>query len=237
MSSAILKQFKELFTEDDIRQYKTTTSDAILKLPDEYIPLWKPDNSYVHKHAISYLKHRGITADEILRYRIGYCTRGSYANRIILPSFDRNNNLNYFTGRLFYDGGMKYKNPPTSKNVICFENMIDFSEPIVLVEGMFDAITLRRNAIPLMGKVISTSLEKALLEHKVSTVIIFLDEDARLDAMKLEQRLNNHGINASLVLTTNKDANQMGFREAWEQIKTARTTDFKQFIEHKLNLI
>lgn len=236
VSKDLLNRFKEILGDADLKQFKATTSDVVLRLPPEYKPLWKPEKNYPYYHAISYLKNRGITSDDILRYRIGYCTEGAYANRIILPSYDRDNHLNYFTARLFYDEGMKYKNPPVSKNVIIFENMVDWSEPLILCEGMFDAIALRRNAVPLMGKTLSKNLERALLEHKVKQVVVFLDVDARMDAIKLEQHLKQYNIETKLVLTEGKDASEMGFAQSWESIQDAQETNFKQFIEQRLSI-
>ena len=237
VSKDLLQRFKDEFKEEDFNRYKTTTVETNLKLPAEYKPLWKVEKSYQYYHAISYLKNRGITSDDILRYRIGYCTEGPYAHRIILPSYDRHNHLNYFTARLFYEEGMKYKNPPVSKNVICFENMVDWSEPVILCEGMFDAITLRRNAIPLLGKTLPKTLEQALLQNKTRQVIIFLDEDARTEALKLEQHLRQYDMDVSMVLTRGKDASEMGFETAWEEIHGARKTNFKELIEQKLMTI
>jgi 5S rRNA maturation endonuclease (ribonuclease M5) len=99
---------------------------------------------------------------------------------------------------------------------------------------MFDAISLRRNAIPLLGKTIPKNLEKALLQNKVKTVIIFLDEDAQSDAMKLEQYLKQYEIHVSVVLTKGKDASDMGFETAWEEISKSRSTTFKEFIGQRL---
>jgi len=234
VSKDLLQRFKDELGEVDLHKFKITTSETTLRLPPEYKPLWKPEKSYQYYHAITYLKNRGITSDDILRYRIGYCTEGAYANRIILPSYDRNNHLNYFTGRLFYDEGMKYKNPPVSKNVICFENMVDWSEPVILCEGMFDAIALRRNAIPLLGKTLPKTLEHTLLQQKVSKVIIFLDEDAKTEALKLENHLRQYDMDVSMVLTSGKDASEMGFEMAWQEIEGARKTNFKEFIEQRL---
>lgn len=231
---SLLQQFKEELGDVEIQKYKTTSAEITLRLPHEYKPLWIVEKSYQYQHALNYLATRGITTHDILRYRIGFCTEGPYANRIILPSYDRDNRLNYFTARLFYDEGMKYKNPPVSKNIICFENMVDWNEQIILVEGMFDAIALRRNAIPLLGKTIPKALEVALLKHNVKDIIIFLDEDAKTDAFKLERRLSQYNINVRVVLTTGKDASEMGFDMAWTKIATAKATHFKEFIEQRL---
>jgi DNA primase len=237
VSKDLLAKFKQELSETDIKEFKSTTAEVTLRLPSEYKPLWKVEKSHPYYHAIKYLKNRGITSDDILRYRIGFCTEGPYANRIILPSYDRNNHLNYFTARLFYNDGMKYKNPPVSKNVICFENMVAWDAPIILCEGMFDAITLRRNAIPLLGKTLPKTLEQALLQNKTRQVIIFLDEDARIEALKLEQHLRQYDIDVSMVLTRGKDASEMGFETAWEEIHGARKTSFKELIEQQLMTI
>jgi len=232
-----IEQVREILGDEDIKQYKHTESVTTLHLPPEYQPLWKPVKSYSYLHAISYLKERGITTEDILRYRMGYCESGTYKNRIIVPSYDANHQLNYFTARSYYEGSMKYKNPPVTKNIVCFENMIDWTEPVILCEGMFDAIALRRNAVPLLGKTLPKTLAKALLEHKTKEVIIFLDLDARDDALKLEHKIKQYGINTKLVLTEQKDASEMGFTQSWSVINDARSTAFKEFITQRLQTL
>jgi DNA primase len=165
---------------------------------------------------------------------MGFCETGTYAGRIIVPSYDCTNQLNYFTARSFYEGGMKYKNPPVTKNIVCFENMVNWKDQIILCEGMFDAISLRRNAIPLLGKTLPKNLEHALLQNKVNNVVIFLDEDAQSDAMRLEQYLKQYEMDVSVVLTKGKDASDMGFETAWEEISKSRSTNFKEYIEQRL---
>ena len=66
---------------------------------------------------------------------------------------------------------------------------INWNEPIVLVEGVFDAIAIRNNAIPLLGKFPSKTLVMRLVEKKVKKIYIALDEDARKDAIKLSKFL------------------------------------------------
>ena len=157
-----LKASKEHFDElvelvGDKKYVKRNTNKEdkkIVRLPNEFKPLWLDGNSIIRKHAIVYLKNRGITLVDVIRYGMGYCEEGLYANRIIVPSYSSDGELNYFVGRDIYEGGMKYKNPPVSKDVIGLDLFINWNEPIVLCEGVFDAIAIRRNAIPLFGKTI-----------------------------------------------------------------------------------
>ena len=104
---------------------------------------------------------------DILKYRIGYCTNGLYNGKIIIPSYDANGSLNYFVGRAYYDTDYKHKNPNASKDIVGFELHINWNMPIILVEGAFDAIAIKRNAIPLFGKTISNTLKKRIVEKGV----------------------------------------------------------------------
>ena len=81
--------------------YKKETKSNLLKLPKEYINLSVDNNSIIKKHALNYLKQRNITLKDILKYDIGYCEDGLYANMIIIPTYDLNGKLNYFIARIF----------------------------------------------------------------------------------------------------------------------------------------
>ena len=146
--------------------YNVVSTTEKISLPKEYISLINPSNSIIAKHAMAYLKKRNISECDIIKYNLGYCEKGVYANRIIIPSYDENGNLNYFTARSFEKTNpIKYKNPNTSRNIIPFEFFINWDLPLVLCEGPFDAIAIKRNVIPLLGKNIQSSLMKKLLCH------------------------------------------------------------------------
>ena len=105
---------------------------------------------------------------------------------IIIPSYDANGNLNYFTGRSFEkEPYIKYRNPEASREIIPFELFINFDLPLVLCEGPFDAIAIKRNAIPLLGKNIQDSLMKKIVQSTVEKIYIALDTDAMKQAHKI----------------------------------------------------
>lgn len=235
VSPSQIKELRKLLSDEDITVYKETNQEHVeLRLPYEFKPLWKPENTYEYIHAVKYLKKRGINGYDIIRYKMGYCDSGTYSGRIIVPSYDEGGNLNYFIARSYHDGGMKYKNPPVSKNVIVFEDQINWNQPIILCEGIFDAITIRRNAIPMLGKFIPKKLETKLLEKQVKRVYVLLDDDARSEALSLEQKLKSHGIEVSQVFVTGGDAADLGFIKTWEFIENSRETTFKDFIQSRL---
>ena len=131
-----------------------------------------------------------ITDEIIYKFNIGYCYHGQYANRIIVPSYDSNQEINYFVGRSYLNHPrLKYKNPQTQKELIIFnEYLIKWHEPVYIVEGPFDSLFLD-NSIPLLGKYISDLLYMKLYDFAYKIVII-LDGDAWDDAVKLYHKLN-----------------------------------------------
>ena len=238
-----LKASKEHFDElvelvGDKKYVKRNTNKEdkkIVRLPNEFKPLWLDGNSIIRKHAIVYLKSRGITLVDIIRYGIGYCEEGLYANRIIVPSYSSDGELNYFVGRDIYEGGMKYKNPPVSKDVIGLDLFINWNEPIVLCEGVFDAIAIRRNAIPLFGKTIPKSLMKKIYEKQVKQIYILLDSDAIMDSIKMTDSLMKNGINVYYVNLSEEDPSDMGFKKVINLIKETKQTSFSDLMRMKLN--
>ena len=109
-----------LLDDVEYKPTKTTTDTPGLQLPEGYRPLWQLDElSPEYRNAIYYLKNRGINIYDILKYRIGYCRKGPYKGKIIIPSYDANGSLNYFVARAYYEEDkFKHKNPPASKDIV-----------------------------------------------------------------------------------------------------------------------
>ena len=237
VSPSQLKELRSLLSDDQIKNYIEEETNTDLYLPPGFKPLWIPSKSIHYINAIKYLKNRGITGYDIIRYQMGYTMDGPYASRIIIPSYDSNNKLNYFLARSFYESGLKYKNPPVSKNVIVFENQINWKMPLVLCEGVFDAIAIRRNAVPLLGKFVPRKLLKMMIKNKVREVYVALDDDAITEAREIEQNLSQYGIDVKLVNLDKKDPSELGFKNTWECISNASRSTFKDYIGGRLQNI
>ena len=211
------------------------TEEEYVSLPYEYKRLTETHVDFAYKKALTYLKERGIESHDIERYDIGYCDKGDYAGRIIVPSYDNDNKLNYFLARDFTGKAyLKYKNPPVSKDVVVFENQIDFTEPLVFCEGVFDAIAIRRNAIALLGKNIPNKLKMRLVEYSVKEITIVLDKDAYKNALEMSESLMRDNIKVRLVKMENEDAADLGFSKIIHKIKNSSLLDFSELMKHKL---
>ena len=162
-----------------------------LRLPEGYTKFKDSNIRFIpHREAINYLYSRGITDDIIEKYDIGYTVSGDYAYRIIVPSYDLEDRLNYFVGRAWVPKKMKYKNPSVPKDEIIFnESRINWEENVYLCEGVFDAFFLP-NPIPMLGKILSNNLFEKLYQRCQGEIHICLDGDAWEDALKLYHNLN-----------------------------------------------
>lgn len=169
-------------------EYFTIKSDV--KLPESFTSL---SNEYpydkAYNEAIEYLSKRGITKDIIDYYNLGYTNMGKHFLRVVIPSYNAFNELNYFAARSFSWVKPKYMNDESDKQSIIFnENKINWDATIYLVEGPFDHI-VTPNSIPLLGKYMYPLLFETLIEKAKCNIVIVLDPDARKDAINLYKEL------------------------------------------------
>lgn len=191
------------------------TKEEYVSLPSEFKLILNGNKiNPEFRNALMYLKNRGLTREDIVRYGIGYCETGPYEKMIIIPSYDSTGKLNFFTGRSYYkDATFKHKNPKVSKDIIGFDLFINWDKPITIVEGAFDAIAVKRNAIPLFGKVILDKLKKKIIERNVKNIYISLDSDARSKALDICNYFINNGINVHLIELGDQDPSDIGYKE------------------------
>ena len=232
-SSDIISQLKPLIGSKTFIDEVLITN--LVELPKEFKHF---DNTIISKHALNYLKKRNITEGDILKYNIGYCEYGLYSKMIIIPSYDNKGNLNYFTARSFEkDPYIKYRNPEVSRDIIAFELFVNWDLPIILCEGPFDALAIKRNVIPLFGKNIQSSLMKKLVESKVQKIYIALDNDAIKQALGFCEQLLDIGKEVYLVELQGKDPSEMGFEHFTKLIQTVSPLTQYKLMEKKLSLI
>lgn len=156
-----------------------------IDLPKEFISLTSKKPSLASLEARRYLSNRGITKEDILKWKIGFCNTGTYKNRIIVPSFDKNGNVNYFVARTYTDAWDTYNNPNVSKDIVFNELYVDWKNDVTLVEGVFDAIKAG-NSIPLLGSSLreDSRLFQEILKHD-TPIFMALDPDAEKKAFAL----------------------------------------------------
>jgi len=227
--------------EVDLDKYDTIFA-AKEELPPQTIDL--PENfqtltgkkTKIKRKALNYLYSRGFTDTDILVWKIGFCDFGEYQDRIIVPSFDVQGNLNFFIARSYTDDWMKYKNPKVSKDIIFNGLNVDWDSDIVLVEGVFDAMKCQ-NAIPLLG---STLRENSILFQKICerkpNVYLALDDDVKDKEFGIAKKLREYGINAmSIKITPYADIGEMPVEIVEERKQNADIVSDLDYLHYKLD--
>lgn len=184
-----LERFADLFMEPIHREDK-----AKLELPKEFVSLCAKNIPATGMYALRYLQSRGLTKDDIIKWKIGYCFEGEYRNRIIVPSFDDDGDCSYFIARSYTGDSYKYKNPRASKDIVFNELFINWNKDLVLVEGVFDAL-VAGNAVPILGSTLRTNsdlVRKIVLND--TPIYVALDPDARKKENKIIQTLLRYDI-------------------------------------------
>lgn len=216
-SKTVLDEFKQIVNDyREARKYELFDGNG--NIPDEFLEDnefslpegFKPirENDKYAEKAINYLSNRGIDFNIVKRYNIGYIGNDknvhfSLRNRIIIPSYDSFDSLNYWVGR-DYTGNNKvrYKNPKAEKKRFIFnEGKINWYEPITLVEGPFDHIVVP-NSIAMLGKTLDKDylLYDRLIKYSKGGINIFCDDDALYNAKKIYKLLDNSELNGSIRL-------------------------------------
>jgi DNA primase len=183
------KKVYELIKPEELKQEEK--KKVRLRLPQGFTTFQDSNPRFIpHIEAYNYLKSRGITDEIIEKFKIGYTATGDYAYRIVVPSYDTENTLNYFVARAWVPKKMKYKNPPVPKDEIIFnEGAVDWKKDVYLCEGVFDSFFLP-NPIVMLGKKMSKLLFETLYLKAEGNIIICTDGDAFTDGVKLYHELN-----------------------------------------------
>tara|TARA_A100001011_G_scaffold384598_1_gene457451 strand:+ start:135 stop:1067 length:933 start_codon:yes stop_codon:yes gene_type:complete len=212
-----ISHFERIFFGTDEEEGPTTIS-----LPSEFKPLATASSSLAAKPARRYLMERGISREDILRWKIGYCSSGDFGGRIIIPSFNCDGKVDYFVGRTYDGNWKKYMNPNAQRNIVFNELYVDWQSDLSIVEGAFDAI-VAGNAVPILGSSLreDSRLIKNVVEND-TPVYIALDPDAEKKALNLIKKLLTFDIELYKVnISPYTDVGEMSKEEYQRRQKSA----------------
>lgn len=179
-------------------------------LPPGFKPLCLNDSLDARPY-LTYLTGRGVSERSVALYRMGYVTSGLLSGRVIVPSFDAVGSVNFWSARTIWGDTPTYRLPYASKDVVSNEHMVDWTEPVYLVEGVFDEVAIGPQAISLYGKFMQPTLAQRLVTRRPPIVYVCLDNDARSEARTLVQQLVGYDIPCALVDLPGKDPGELGY--------------------------
>lgn len=157
-----------------------------------------------------YSKKRGFTKHKLCMLRAGYSTSNELRRYLILPSYDKNGELNFYVSRNIdanTNDNFKYKNANIPKRRIIFNEInIDWSIPLTIVEGPLDLIKTNDNATCLLG---SSLTEDMLLFHEIvkhkTKINLALDSDVYHKTLKIAKLLNQYDVEVDILDTRGAD--------------------------------
>lgn len=225
--------FENLFSDIEEVEEKQT-----IELPTEFNTLATNNGSLTSLPAKKYLRTRGVNKEDILKWKIGFCSHGEFKDRIIIPSFDEDGDVNFFIARSYSGDWKKYKNPKVSKNIIFNELYVDWTSDLTIVEGVFDAI-IAGNSVPILG---STLSEKHKLFEKIvendTPVYVALDPDAESKALKLIQKLIQYDVEVYKVkIEPYNDVAEMSKEEYQKRKSEAILMNSNSYLDYSISSI
>ena len=235
--TSIYSTLKEIDSQYNFKQKPFKKEESSLGLPEGVQSLISSP-SILSKHALHYLDQRGITKQDIVKYNIHYSEEGDLKNMVVIPSYNADGMLNYYVGRSFDKNAyIKHKLAPTTKDIVGFEMYINWDLPLILCEGAFDAMTIKRNAIPLFGKKISSNLMKKIIESNVEKIYLALDDDALKDSLKHAETFIGYGKRVYFIEMEGKDPNELGFTEFTKLLHKAIELTISSLMKKRMALL
>ena len=156
---------------------------------------------------------------------------------VVIPSYDENGSINYYVGRSFDKNAyIKHKLAPATKDIVGFDLYINWDLPVILCEGAFDAMAIKRNAIPLFGKKISSTLMKKILTSNCNKIYLALDDDALKDALEHAKKLMGYGKRVYFIEMGDKDPSELGFEQFTQLLHSAEELTMSSLVRKKLAL-
>lgn len=217
-----------------------------LNNPESYPYLW-------------YLKHRGLSLEDIIDNNIGYIVKGSVErdnkppleinNSIVFITYNTDNQPVYWSTRSIERhpyvkslNGMAKDNEFSKRNVVWNMNRVTNTCDMVINEGVFNAITCTQGnyiGVATFGKSITDDQIRLMRDLNPRHYLLFLDNDAKKQQLELYQRLTNIGVDSKKIRLVenpygNKDANDLGKKITRELLDDSRPLTLYNLIEMRL---
>ena len=231
------KEYTEKFGGIKARSPDAEEQIEEIKLPEDWKILMNSLKDPNARAIYRYAKKRGFTDGLLWRYRCGYSYDKKWSRRLLMPSFDCDGNLNYLTGRAIdSENWLRYVNESLPKQKIIFNEIdLDFTKPMVLVEGPLDLIKCPQNSTCLLG---SSLNENSILFYRITKnrtpIILLLDDDAKSKAMKIAKLLSAYSIDVRLNFPKNGDIGDCTRTEVEQLVRDSVSYTYGSLISTKI---
>lgn len=172
-----------------------TAMEGVIGPPEGWEPLTTDPVLPQHVPYMDYLYGRGVWAETVEAAQLGCCRTGEYAGMVVVPIIVHGLMRGWVARAI---QGKRYSTPPHFERhrFLFNQDALDgpSDEPIVLVEGVFDALRHWPRAVACLGQPTDEQLELLVAAHR--TVIVALDADAQSNTAAFHHRLWMRGVDA-----------------------------------------
>ena len=226
---------EERETIESVRSVLATLVDSGEEETSESLPVIPmPAGWRVLERGNSYLKGRGVSAEECRRYEIGSTNLFSkYKNYLLVPIRDNGQVCGFigrYAGRTVPDGKLRYNNSigtEFARLLFGYDEILSGqTNTVILVEGIFDKISVDRflglwenkevKCVATFGKKISDAQIAKLVAKQVRRVILLYDFDAVKDIKRYGLALEKFFVTDITFTSKSKDIDECSDAEAAE---------------------
>lgn len=178
------------------------------------------------RNVIEYVRRRGVTEDDMWRYKLGFSLDEKFVERVIIPSFDANGELNFYMSRAISKRKFpRYVNASTKKHTMVFNELdVDWDSELVLTEGAFDVLNCPVNATCLLGNTMDKGflVFRRIVENG-TPIVLALDAEEKLNTKKIAKLLYSYGISVRIMsMNGYKDLGEMPREEIIVRVADAK---------------
>lgn len=141
----------------------------------KFIPLKEKRCSAIRNLTLEFVENRKIP--HIFARHFYYCEEGKYANRVIIPHFERDYSFRYFEARALFSSDIRYLYPFAVEDDIYNIGFCNFDDDIFVLEGVIDSLFVPNSIACRGASKVKSALSGALKRYK-SNIIVFLDGDS-----------------------------------------------------------
>ena len=169
--------------DDDEDEYEMKA----VALPEEFIKV-------LPRRRPKYIRERGISAKRAMRYGIGFCERGYYRNRLVVPVIMDKQVVSFaarFMQKVPPDDVKKTLFPKGCKTgrMLFNYDVAGRRKQVIIVEDVFSAMAVGQRAVCTFGTSLSQHQLELLLYARCEEIVVIWDHDAIEKAYKLVDAL------------------------------------------------
>ena len=251
INSSKFDESKKIFTSNKnkeslknfLEDYEDVIIEEAVSLPEDFrlLAFCFNDKDPDIRDTFQYAIKRGINKHKMLMLRAGISKDPNFRRCLILPSINKEGNLNFYTSRRIdanTNDSFKYNNANIQKkNIIFNEINIDWNIPLTLVEGPLDLIKVNDNSTCLLGSSLNESmlLFNKIVAHKTQ-INLALDKDAYYKAIKIAELLTQYDVEVNIIDTRiADDVGDMTRKQFEVALEEAKTFNRKDSLMAKIN--